>query len=53
MVEPPNNNHSVMQLNMGEGKTSMIVPMVAAELANGNQLCTVTVLRHLFETNLR
>lgn len=42
-----------MQLNMGEGKTSVIVPIVAAELANGRQLCTVTVLRHMFQTNLR
>lgn len=53
MIQPPDGKHSVMQLNMGEGKTSVIVPIVAAELANGEQLCTVTVLRHMFQTNLR
>lgn len=53
MIQPLDGKHSVMQLNMGEGKTSVIVPIVAAELANGEQLCTVTVLRHMFEMNLR
>lgn len=53
MIQPLDNKHSVMQLNMGEGKTSVIVPIVAAALANGEQMCTVTVLRHLFQTNLR
>lgn len=45
--------HSVMQLNMGEGKTSVIIPMLAATLANGNQFCQITVLKALFSTNLR
>ena len=32
---PPNNANSVMQLNMGEGKSSVIVPIIAAFLAQG------------------
>jgi len=32
---PPNNANSVMQLNMGEGKSSVIVPIIAASLAQG------------------
>lgn len=42
-----------MQLNMGEVKTAVIVPIVAAVLADVQQLCTVTVLKSLFQTNLR
>ncbi|KAJ5252865.1 hypothetical protein N7489_003275 [Penicillium chrysogenum] len=34
--------NAVMQLNMGEGKSSVIVPMVVADLANG--VCLVRVL---------
>jgi hypothetical protein len=34
MRSPPNGENSVMQLNMGEGKSSVIVPIVAAALAN-------------------
>ena len=32
---PPNNANSVMQLNMGEGKSSVIVQIIAAFLAQG------------------
>lgn len=53
MIKPPGEQHSVMQLNMGEGKTAVIVPILAAVLANGSQLCAVTVLKSLFQTNLR
>ena len=34
MRSPPNGSNSVMQLNMGEGKSSVIVPIVAAALAD-------------------
>lgn len=34
MRSPPNGSNAVMQLNMGEGKSSVIVPIVAAALAN-------------------
>lgn len=55
MINPPEvgTNHSVMQLNMGEGKTAVIVPILAAKLANGQQACMVTVLKSLFTTNLK
>lgn len=55
MINPPaiGTKHSVMQLNMGEGKTAVIVPILAAILANGTQVCQVTVLKSLFVTNLK
>lgn len=43
----------VMQLNMGEGKSSVIVPMVISEIANGSQLARIVVpkpqARQLFQ----
>ncbi|XP_031623226.1 uncharacterized protein LOC116340729 [Contarinia nasturtii] len=45
--------HSVMQLNMGEGKTSVIVPIVASRLSKNKHACQVTVLKSLFATNLK
>ena len=36
-----------MQLNMGEGKSSVIVPIVVAVLANGDQLVRVIVPKAL------
>lgn len=55
MIQPPENEtkHSVMQLNMGEGKTAVIVPILAARLADGKQACQVIVLKSLFATNLK
>lgn len=57
MIEPPamatNQKHSVMQLNMGEGKTAVIVPILAARLANGAQACQIIVLKSLFARNLK
>lgn len=35
MRSPPNNRNHVMQLNMGEGKSTVIVPIVAADAADG------------------
>lgn len=54
MINPPEigKKHSVMQLNMGEGKTSVIVPILASVLANGEQACQIIVLKSLFATNL-
>jgi hypothetical protein len=43
MRSPPEGNNAVMQLNMGEGKSSVIVPIVAASLADGNRLVRVVV----------
>lgn len=47
MVAPPDNRNSIMQLCMGEGKTSVIVPIVAALLADGTKLVRVIVLKPL------
>lgn len=45
MRDPPGGTNSVMQLNMGEGKSSVIVPIVSAALANGNCLVRVVVAK--------
>lgn len=43
MMHPSQN--AVMQLNMGEGKSSVIVPMVALALADGSQLVRAIVAK--------
>ncbi|CAL8134406.1 unnamed protein product [Orchesella dallaii] len=44
--------NGVTQLNMGEGKTSVIVPMIVSKLSsNEDMLCRVTVLSSIFTTN--
>ncbi|KAG7294014.1 hypothetical protein NEMBOFW57_004075 [Staphylotrichum longicolle] len=45
MRSPPENESAVMQLNMGEGKSSVIVPLVAAALADGARLVRVVVAK--------
>ncbi|KZF24028.1 hypothetical protein L228DRAFT_218359 [Xylona heveae TC161] len=45
MGHPPGNKNTVMQLNMGEGKSSVIVPVVAASLADTSCLVRVIVAR--------
>ncbi|KAI6451532.1 hypothetical protein MCOR17_009703 [Pyricularia oryzae] len=45
MSSPPDNRNSVMQLNMGEGKSSVIVPLVASLFADGTQLVRVIVAK--------
>jgi hypothetical protein len=47
MILPSSNNNSVIQLNMGEGKSSVIVPLVATSLANKSKLARVVVLKAL------
>jgi hypothetical protein len=47
MIAPTSGSNSVMQLNMGLGKSSVIVPMVAAALADRTQLARVIVLKPL------
>lgn len=41
MIRPPADSNAVMQLNMGEGKSSVIVPMASAALADGLKLVRV------------
>ncbi|KAK7027537.1 hypothetical protein VNI00_015171 [Paramarasmius palmivorus] len=38
MIAPSSGTNTVLQLNMGEGKSSVIVPLVAAALANGERI---------------
>ncbi|RYP24740.1 hypothetical protein DL765_000286 [Monosporascus sp. GIB2] len=59
MRNPGQNNNSVMQLNMGEGKSSVIVQIVAASLADGTRLVRIIVakpqskqMRHMLVTKL-
>ncbi|EPE04337.1 hypothetical protein F503_01341 [Ophiostoma piceae UAMH 11346] len=47
MIEPASQSNSVFQLNMGKGKTSVILPMVLAVLADGNQLARMIVPKSL------
>ncbi|KAJ3939013.1 uncharacterized protein N0V96_011127 [Colletotrichum fioriniae] len=45
MRDPPAGQNAVMQLNMGEGKSSVILPMVAAATANGSQMVRTIVAK--------
>ncbi|KAF8551326.1 hypothetical protein OG21DRAFT_1541446 [Imleria badia] len=47
MVSPRSGKNTAMQLNMGEGKSSVIVPIVVVELADGAQLVRVIVPKAL------
>ncbi len=47
MMSPSSGANSILQLNMGEGKSSVIVPIVAAALADGTKLVRVIVLKPL------
>lgn len=45
MRNPAPGRNAVMQLNMGEGKSSVIIPIVAADLANRSYLARVLVAK--------
>jgi hypothetical protein len=47
MMTPRSKQNTALQLNMGEGKSSVIVPMVSAALADGETLVRVVVLKSL------
>jgi hypothetical protein len=47
MISPPSGESTAMQVNMGEGKSSVILPISAATLADGNQLVRVIVPKPL------
>ena len=49
MIAPRSGECSVLQLNMGQGKTSCIIPMVACVLANGKNLVRVSVPKALLQ----
>ncbi|KAG8217925.1 hypothetical protein J3R82DRAFT_6091 [Butyriboletus roseoflavus] len=47
MITPCSGNNTVMQLSIGEGKSSVIVPIVVVALADGDQLVRVIVPKAL------
>src|SRR5580693_4582167 len=47
MISPSCRRSASFQLNMGEGKSSVIVPFVAATLADGSNLARIVTLRPL------
>ncbi|KJA23164.1 hypothetical protein HYPSUDRAFT_54564 [Hypholoma sublateritium FD-334 SS-4] len=47
MISPSLNKNTVLQLNMGEGKSHVIVPLVSAALADSQKLVRVVVLKPL------
>ena len=52
MFDPPDDKNAVMQLNMGEGKSSVIVPMLVASISRKKGLCPqVVILSSLYPTN--
>ena len=46
-MSPRSGQNTVMQVNMGEGKSSVIIPIAAAALADGKQLVRVVVPKPL------
>ncbi|KAK8167917.1 hypothetical protein BKA80DRAFT_216002 [Phyllosticta citrichinensis] len=49
MISPESGSNSVLQLNMGEGKSSVITPMAVAALANRDQIARLIVLKPLLK----
>ncbi len=47
IIAPRSGECSVLQLNMGQGKTSCIIPMVACLLADGNSLVRISIPKAL------
>ena len=47
MISPCSNKGLSLQLNMGEGKSFVIVPLVASKLADGSNLVRVVTLKPL------
>ncbi|KAH7263807.1 hypothetical protein BKA59DRAFT_520863 [Fusarium tricinctum] len=47
IISPPSMSNSVLQMNMGQGKTSCIMPMAAILLSDMTHLCRLVVPRAL------
>ena len=47
MISPNSKRNMSLQLNMGEGKSSVIVPLIASTLANGSNLVRIVTPRAL------
>lgn len=52
IISPKLQSNSVMQLNMGEGKTSVITPLAASVLADGRNLLRIFVLKPLLRQSV-
>ncbi len=52
MINPPKGENAMMQLTMGEGKSFVIVPVVATAVANGARLGRVVVAKPQFQQAL-
>ncbi|TAQ88566.1 hypothetical protein B7494_g3109 [Chlorociboria aeruginascens] len=52
-IAPISRSNSVLQMNMGQGKTSCIIPMVAAALADSKRLLRVIVPKPLLLQSAR
>jgi hypothetical protein len=48
-ISPASGTNSVLQMNMGEGKTSCIIPMVAAAMADKKSLVRIIVPKALLQ----
>lgn len=49
IISPASGANSVLQLNMGQGKTSIIIPMVAVLLADSKNLMRISVPKALLQ----
>ena len=47
MISPTSKRNRTLQLNMGEGKSSVVVPLISSTLANGSDLVRVVTLKPL------
>ena len=47
MISPQSAKNTTLQLHMGEGKSSVVIPMVASDLADGDKLLRVVVPKAL------
>jgi hypothetical protein len=46
-IQPASGANSVLQMNMGQGKTSVIIPMVSSALADGKNIVRIVVPKSL------
>ncbi|KAF9894293.1 hypothetical protein FE257_007796 [Aspergillus nanangensis] len=52
MIRPTPGGNAVLQLTMGEGKTSVITPMIALALTDSTQLLRIMVLKPLLRQSI-
>ncbi|KAK8093106.1 uncharacterized protein PG998_014507 [Apiospora kogelbergensis] len=47
IISPKSERNSLLQMNMGQGKTSVVMPMAASIIANGDQLARLIIPKAL------